>query len=177
MKIRINTKIIEALKPCKDQLVIWIENYKDFDGDILEFLELENISQTNKIWVATRVFPRFLVEVFAIDCAFSASLYASNIVSFSSQALKVYESSAASTCDIEFGLWTSIAAHTASTHAVIAASEQAVFKAAEDTYFSSDSDVAFEDSDVAFDVACAAQEQESQNQVDALIMLINGEGE
>jgi len=73
MKIRINTQVIEALKPCEDRLVIWLENHKYFDGDIVEFLELEKISLRDKIWVTVRVMPRFSVEVFAIDCALSAA--------------------------------------------------------------------------------------------------------
>jgi len=86
MKIRINTEIIEALKPCVSRLVIWRENYKDFDGDILEFLELEKISAIDKIWVTIRVMPKFLVEAFAIDCAFSA--YASSDASSDASSLR-----------------------------------------------------------------------------------------
>ena len=70
MKIKINSEIIAALEPCKDRHDNWIAHYKDFDGDILDFLELENITATDKVWVSVRVMPRFLVEVFAIDCAF-----------------------------------------------------------------------------------------------------------
>ena len=72
MKIRINTQVIESLKPCADRLVVWRENYKDFDGDILEFLQLEKMSARDKIWVTVRVIPKFSVELCAIYCAFYA---------------------------------------------------------------------------------------------------------
>jgi len=41
----------------------WIEHYSDFDGDILDFLELDKITADDKVWVAVRVMPRLLVEV------------------------------------------------------------------------------------------------------------------
>ena len=84
MKIRINTEIIKSMEPCKDRYENWLANYKNFDAYILEFLELKNITATDKIWVSIRVMPRFLVEVFAIDCAFSAAkaAYAANAAAF-----------------------------------------------------------------------------------------------
>jgi len=60
------------MEPCEARYENWLANYKNFDAYILEFLELKNITATDKIWVSVRVMPRFLVEVFAIDCAFSA---------------------------------------------------------------------------------------------------------
>ncbi len=73
MKIKINTDIIKSLDPCKGRLDNWLSHYKAFEGDLVEFLDLPDISYTDKVWVAVRVMPRFLVEVFAIDCALNAS--------------------------------------------------------------------------------------------------------
>ena len=73
MKIRINSDIIKALYPCKDRLENWMMNYPSFDGDIQKFLTLSHINHSDKLWVALRLMPQFLVEVFAIDCAFEAS--------------------------------------------------------------------------------------------------------
>ncbi len=73
MKIKINTDIIKSLNPCKGRLDNWLLHYKAFEGDLVEFLDLPDISYTDKVWVAVRVMPRFLVEVFAIDCAFNAA--------------------------------------------------------------------------------------------------------
>lgn len=75
MKIKINTKVIRALQPCTDRLVHWLNHYPTFSGDIQEFLQLEHITAADKVWVALRVLPRFLVEVFAIDCAVVAAPY------------------------------------------------------------------------------------------------------
>jgi len=69
---QINTEILKSLNPCEDRYKVWLEHYKNFNGTILEFLDLDRISAQDKIWVAIRMMPRFLVEVFAIDCAFSA---------------------------------------------------------------------------------------------------------
>ena len=70
---QINTEILKSLNPCPDRYKVWLKHHKKFDGSIIEFLELDKIPAKDKIWVAVRVMPRFLVEVFAIDCAFSAS--------------------------------------------------------------------------------------------------------
>ncbi len=73
ISIQINSKIIAELKPCSDRYDNWLKHHDSFDGDILEFLELENIPARDKLWVAVRVLPRLLVECFAIDCAFAAA--------------------------------------------------------------------------------------------------------
>ena len=73
MKIKINTDIISKYNPCINRFNNWKTYYEEFDGDLQHFLALDNISVSDKIWVAVRVMPRFLVEVFAIDCAVSAA--------------------------------------------------------------------------------------------------------
>lgn len=78
MKIRINTKKIEMLRPCKNLLDNWKEHYQDFNGDIIEFLDLPNITESDKIWVSVRLIPKNILEIFAIDCAFSAADYAAS---------------------------------------------------------------------------------------------------
>ena len=90
MKIKINTDIIKSLSPCKDRLDNWLLHYKAFEGDLVEFLDLPNISYSDKIWVSVRVMPRFLVEVFAIDCAFNAA-----DASYASSAAYAYAADAA----------------------------------------------------------------------------------
>jgi hypothetical protein len=79
MSIRINTERIAALKPCADRFENFKREYPNFDVDILEFLSLEKITPADKIWVAVRVLPREIVEIFAIDCAFSTLEYAATI--------------------------------------------------------------------------------------------------
>jgi len=151
-----------------------MENCKDFDGDILEFLELENISARDKIWVATRVFPKFLVEVFVIDCAFSAYAaseaaarpYAS---SASEAAARAYASSASDAA--AYASSASDAAAYATTYAdaaALSATDAAALSAA------AASSTSVGAASLASD---PARTQEQENQVDALIMLIKGEKE
>lgn len=73
MKILVNTLVLEELKPCEDRYKNWLDHYGGWSGDITEFLKLENITYTDKMWAALRLAPRFVVEVFAIDCALSAT--------------------------------------------------------------------------------------------------------
>lgn len=73
VKIKINRKVLEKLEPCKPRFKNYLKHYADFKGDLVEFLDLGKITHKDKVWVAVRLMPRFLVEVFAIDCAFSAA--------------------------------------------------------------------------------------------------------
>jgi len=81
MIIIVNKEIIKSLKPCADRYENYLKYYSDFDGQLEEFLDLENITYQDKIWLAVRLMPIFLVEVFAIDCAVRAAAatnYATN---------------------------------------------------------------------------------------------------
>lgn len=72
---------LKSLKPCKDRWENYLKHYNSFSGDIEEFLVLENISAEDKVWVACRILPRVLVEIFAIDCAFATASTAVNYAS------------------------------------------------------------------------------------------------
>lgn len=102
LNIKVNTDVISKLKPCKDRFDNWKANYVNFDGDLIEFLELNRISDVDKIWVAVRVLPRFLVEVFAIDCATNAAsaaayaaFYAANAAAYAAIDAATYAADAA----------------------------------------------------------------------------------
>ncbi len=84
--VKVNTKVISDLKPCTDRYNNWVNHYNDFDGDILEFLELENITARDKVWVSLKILPRFIVEVFAIDCAFRANAAAADAAAYAAAA-------------------------------------------------------------------------------------------
>jgi len=73
MKIKINTEIIKALKPCEDRLDNYLSHYEDFKGDIQDFLLLDKISHSDKLWVTLRLVPRIILETFAVDCAYTAA--------------------------------------------------------------------------------------------------------
>lgn len=78
MKQFITIETIAKLNPCAKRFDNFKQHYPNYEGDILDFLSLEKITPSDKIWVAIRVLPREILEVFAIDCAFSASEYAAN---------------------------------------------------------------------------------------------------
>ena len=52
--MKINKDIIAKLNPCKNRFDNYLEYYSDFDGDLREFLELENITYDDKVWVFER---------------------------------------------------------------------------------------------------------------------------
>lgn len=67
--MKINKEIIEKLKPCKDRFNNFKEKYPDFDGDLQSFLELENITYSDKFWVVTRLFNKKQNVAWSILCA------------------------------------------------------------------------------------------------------------
>ena len=96
MKIKINKEVISALNPCKDRFDNYLESYSNFSGDIQEFLDLANISHKDKLWVTLRVIPRTVLEVFAIDCAFSAyAVYTAYAAAYAHAAAYAYADLAA----------------------------------------------------------------------------------
>ena len=140
MKLKINTDKIKALNPCQARYDNWLKHYDNFNGNILKFLELEKITPRDKIWVSVRVLPKELVEIFAIDCAFSAS--------YTDAAYAAVYAAAAYAAD----------AYAAAAYAADAAVYAAVYAADAAAYAAA-----------AADFAAVA---ERENQVDALIMLI-----
>jgi hypothetical protein len=73
--IKVNTKIIAKFDPCQSRFDNWKHHYSSFNGDIIAFLDLLNITQEDKIWVAVRILPREVLEQFAVDCSFSATAH------------------------------------------------------------------------------------------------------
>jgi hypothetical protein len=150
MIIRVNKEIIKSLKPCADRYENYLKYYSDFDGQLEEFLDLEKITYQDKIWLAVRLMPRFLVEVFAIDCAVrSAADAAANANS------AAYADAAADS-----------AAYANSAAAAADAADSAAYAAA---YASNASAYAAADA--------AAYAAERQNQIESIIYLIQNEGE
>jgi hypothetical protein len=120
MKIKVNTKILEALNPCEDGLAHWKEHCNDFSGDVVEFLDLPNITWVDKVWVACRLLPRLLVEVFAFDCSLEADGYAAHNP-YSASASDVAASYAATYADasdaVDYAVHASAAAAAYAAHA------------------------------------------------------------
>jgi hypothetical protein len=73
--VKLTVETIKALNPCKSRLDNFTQHYPAFKGDLIDFLSLEQITPQDKVWVAVKIVPRQILEVFAIDCAFSAQKY------------------------------------------------------------------------------------------------------
>ena len=63
---QLTIKDIRNLNPCYDPNKYLPE---DWTGTVVDILNIEECSATDRIWVAVRLIPRFIVEAFAIDCA------------------------------------------------------------------------------------------------------------
>jgi len=129
---KITLKEIRDLDPCYDPSLHMKE---DWEGTLVDFLQIDVIPNHNRIWVAVRLAPRTLVEIFAIDCAFAAHADAA-------AAHAAYAAAAA------------YAAYAADAYAYAYAAYAAY--AADATYY-------------------AARNQQRENQIDALIMLLEQE--
>ena len=69
--MKINKEIIEKLNPCKDRFDNFVKEYPDFNSDLRDFLSLDNISYSDKIWVVTRLFTKEQNVKFAVQCGLS----------------------------------------------------------------------------------------------------------
>ncbi len=177
----INKPTIELLRPCSDRLKNYLNHYSDFKGDIVEFLELENITPQDKIWVAVRIMPRLLVETFAIDCAFvvathaayATDAYAAAAADADAAAADAYAAAAdaayaaADAADTIYSAayaYAYAAAYAAATYAADTTYSAAyAYAAAADTTYSA-----------AYAYAAAA-DAVRENQIDTLIMILEGE--
>ena len=76
MKILVDLEVIKSLVPCLDRYENYFHHYEYFEGSLEDFLDLNELTHNDKLWVSLRLIPRFLIEVFAIDCAVAAAAYA-----------------------------------------------------------------------------------------------------
>lgn len=73
--MKINLEYIMKFNPCKEGVKEYIEaGHKDFNGSILEFLDLDGISASNKLWVVLReeVIPKN--DLLELSCSFAESV-------------------------------------------------------------------------------------------------------
>lgn len=140
-------KDIRNLKPC-----YYPTKYlpKDWTGTVKDILLLEECPPEDRIWVAVRLMPRLLAEVFAIDCAVRANNYAATDRAAADRAAAATRAAAAraayaNTSDAACACAYDAATYTASAYAYAAC------------------------------VADVARKQERENQIDALLMLLEGE--
>lgn len=67
--MRINTKTIKMLNPCESRFNNYLNYYKNFDSDLLDFILLENITYNDKVWVVTRLFTKEQNVKWSLLCA------------------------------------------------------------------------------------------------------------
>ena len=178
---KITLKEIRDLDPCYDPSLHMKE---DWEGTLVDFLQIDVIPNHNRIWVAVRLAPRTLVEIFAIDCAFaaygydtsdtaascsySASAYTADAASASAYAA----SCSASASDAASAAYAAADYADAASDADSADSDAYAAYAASNAYYASS---AYHASSTAAAAASSARNQQRENQIDALIMLLEGE--
>jgi len=147
--ITVNKDVISALNPCKSRFDNYLKHYANFNGDVLEFIDLKKITSNDKLWVLFRTCPRFIIEVVAIDCAMQASEY-----SYYATAAAAYASYAADAADADAASCAAYGATTAADAADAAATTATTAAAADAAY-------------------TAAHENERLRQIEAFVLLIN----
>ena len=53
--MKINKDVIAELSPCESRFNNYLAHYNDFNGDLSEFIKLENITYGDKVWVFIRL--------------------------------------------------------------------------------------------------------------------------
>lgn len=69
----INKAKIQLLKPCNDRFGNFNNKYPNWSGPIAEFLDLQDISYNDKIWVCTRLMTTNQLVHWSIFCAESTA--------------------------------------------------------------------------------------------------------
>jgi hypothetical protein len=67
--MRITTELVKTFNPCKDRLNNYETHYPNSDLDIVDFLRLDNISYSDKIWVWKKVATVDKAALFGLKCA------------------------------------------------------------------------------------------------------------
>ena len=71
--MNINKEYIKRFNPCSDRWINFLRHYSDFDGSLVEFLELEKVSWSDKRWLLfhndQKMLPDELMREFALICA------------------------------------------------------------------------------------------------------------
>ncbi|MGL4335379.1 MAG: putative immunity protein [Turicibacter sp.] len=67
----INKNVIKALNPCTSRFDNFITYYPDFNGNLQNFLTLDEITYSDKVWVFTRLFTKEQNVKWSLLCASS----------------------------------------------------------------------------------------------------------
>ena len=68
-KLRITNEYIKSLSPCEDRFNNYIQHYENTDFSIAEFLKLDNITYSDKIWVWKKFATINEAAMFGLYCA------------------------------------------------------------------------------------------------------------
>ena len=180
--IPVNAEYIKTLSPCQYGVDNFIQHYGSETISLFELLQSTKIIALHKIWFAIRVLPRHVVETFAINCAFSAAdpdaadaphaAAASADAADAAHAAYAYAAGAAAAyaaraaaASTAAAAYADAAASTAAAASAAAYADAAAYaaRAAAAAYAASTADATY----------AAAYAAERENQVDALIMLLD----
>ena len=131
--MKITEAIIEKLNPCKSRFNNFKENYKNFDGDIKEFLALDKITYDDKIWVWVRLAPKSQLIKWAGLCANSVLHIFESEYPNDLRPRKAIESALKVNKSVDAAAYSADAAYAAATDAY-AAARDAAYAAATDAY-------------------------------------------
>ena len=67
--MKINKEVLKKLNPCIERWKNYLTHYPDFDGSFDEFIDLENISYDDKVWVAKNLLNKNQMVHFGLFCA------------------------------------------------------------------------------------------------------------
>lgn len=65
----ITVDLIKSKNPCKSRFDNFLNHYPNFEGDLVTFLSLENITYSDKVWVACRILSKNQLVKWSIMCA------------------------------------------------------------------------------------------------------------
>jgi len=67
--MKVSTKLIEALKPCSERFNNYLQHYPNFNGSLADFLSLDNISYSDKVWVFINLATHIQNVKWSVACA------------------------------------------------------------------------------------------------------------
>jgi hypothetical protein len=67
--MQVNTEILARLRPCTERFSNYLKYYEEFNGSFDEFIDLENVSYEDKIWVAKKLLNKNQLVHFGLLCA------------------------------------------------------------------------------------------------------------
>jgi len=67
--MNINKEFLKSLKPCADRYENYLEHHGEFNGSFNDFLDLPNISYSDKVWIAEKILNKNQAVKWSVLCA------------------------------------------------------------------------------------------------------------